>query len=534
LTPLFQAAVNNHLHQKNLTSFYGESLLSIFGLPLLNWGLIFKPQLWAFLVLPPSFAYSLYWASMAALMLVGWSVLLRRFGFARRTAALVATLLFFSPFVQAWWTVFDSQLGFFPWVVLAVVSIRRDVYAAAALAVLIPVWWISFLYVPGLPPLFYLGLALSAVFCLSSMTPGRLVAIVSGAGLGAGLAFLYFRPIFGAYTHSVFPGERWIHGGELPGWIVLSQFLPGTTTELYTSLIGRNICEVSTVATWLPALALCTLDVGAIRRGAETSPEMRRDLKRIGFLLLALTALTLWQVTSFLGPMSYLAGFGLSPEQRTLFASGALLVIAAAYVVDRLPIRVSVWRLGLFGVLVLASWVLASFELQPTHELVLRDELLVLVPLLAVIPFAMPPVEQHSLRAWRTAIILLALIPVVAEWGIFNPVQRTDVMFRRPDTEVTRALNRLAEKRPDHAIAVPGFAGGVLNGVGYRSVSHVLPTPSPKLFRPYFGDMNEAEFNVFFNRYANVGVADVKRPSLLTADYLQLPISRMAPYAAVP
>ncbi len=300
---------------------------------------------------------------MAALMLAGWSLLLRRFGFTRTVAALLAMLLFFSPFVQAWWTIFDSQLAFFPWVALAVVSIKSNVRASVALAMLIPIWWMSFLYVPGLPPLFYLGFVLCCAFCFKSFTWRRLAALAAGGALGTGVAFLYFRPILGAYAHSVFPGQRWIVGGGLPGWIAASQLLPGTTTEFHASLIGLNICEVSTVATWLPVLALCIMDVGGIRRGAATNPEMRQDLKRIGFLLLALAAVTLWQLTSWLRPMSYVAGFGLSPEDRTLFASGALLVIAAGYAVDRLPICVSVWRLGLFAAVVLAGWVLASFDL---------------------------------------------------------------------------------------------------------------------------------------------------------------------------
>ena len=533
LTPLFQAAVNNGLAERNATSFYQESLLSIFGLPLLNWGIIFKPQLWGFLVLPPSFAYSFYWAAMAALMLVGWSLLLRRFGFTRKIAALLSMLLFFSPFVQAWWTIFDSQLAFFPWVVLAAVGIRSNVLMAIAVSLLIPIWWISFLYVPGLPPLFYLGFVLCCAFCFKSFTWRRLAALAVGGVLGAGIAFLYFRPILGAYAHSVFPGQRWIVGGTLPRWIALSQVLPGTTTEFHASLIGLNICEVSTVATWLPVLALCIMDVGGIKRGIATDPEMRQDLKRIGFLLVALAALTLWQLTSWLGPMSYVVGFGLSPEQRTLFASGALLVIAAGYAVDRLPICVSVWRLGAFASVVLASWVVASFRFQPGGALVPRDELAVLIPLLALLPFAMTS-DKSNMTAWRPAIVLLAITPVVMVWGLYNPVQRTDVIFRKPRTNVTRSLDLLAEQRPDHAIAAPGFSGGVLNGMGYRSVTHIIPTPSPNLFRRYFGTIEERDFNVYFNRYMNVGVADVKSPTLVNADYLQIPIQTMSRYAAVP
>lgn len=534
LTPLFQAAVNNDFHQVNETSFYGEDLLSIFGLPLFNWGLIFKPQLWLFFVVSASFAYSFYWASMAALMLVGWSVLLRTFGFSKTSAGLISTLLFFSPFVQAWWTIFHSQLAFFPWILLAIVGVKSSIRTVAALALLIPVWWISFFYVPGIPPLLFLGIVLCVAFHPEILTWRRITAVLGGGAVGVGITLLYFRPILSAYANSVFPGQRWVEGGALPDWLAASQFLPGTTTEGYTNLIGSNISEVSTVASWLPVLALCTIDVGAVRSGWSRNVALRRDLRRIGTLAIGWGVLTLWQVASLAGPLSYAFGFGLSPEQRTLFGSGAFLVIAAGYAIERLPIRLTARRLGFFSLVVVCGWLAASVQLQPSNVLVPRDELIVLVPIIALFPFLLVTPVSNTLNARRTTITVLAVVPVVAGWGLFNPVQRTDVIFEKPDTEVTRSLDALAQERGDHAIAAPGFSGGVLNGIGYRSVSHIIPTPSPHLFKKYFPTMDEGRFNTLFNRYENVGLADVDTPTLLTPDYIQLPLKTMSQYAASP
>jgi hypothetical protein len=533
LTPLVEATVNNHHHVVNATSFYGESLLSIFGLPIANWGIAFKPQLWLFFITSPSFAYSVYWASMAALMMVGWSLLLRQLDFSRKIAALVSLLLFFSPFVQTWWTIFDSQLAFLPWIVLAAIGLRSNVAVALALTLLVPMWLLSFLYLPGVPPLIFLAVVLCLAFRASLFNPRRVLAVVSGGAVGAFIAFVYYHPVLDDYANSVFPGQRWINGGGLMDWQALSQVLPGITTERYTPLVGPNICEISTVCSWLPLLALCMADVGATRRLYPHDKILRRDVRRVGVLIAATLTITLWQLTPYFVPLSYLFGWGVSPEQRTLFASGALLVLAAGYAMDRLPIRVSAGRLSAFGVLVVASWLLASELLQPIHALELRDELLVLVPLAAVFPLVLHAGARQT-DAWRTTLVLVALLPMVVGWSLFNPVQRTTEMFRRPDTAITRSLNALQARRPDGAIAVPGFAGAVLNGVGYRSVSHVIPTPSPSLFVPYFSYLDKNEFNVLFNRYENVGVADVDAPRLITADYVQLPIKTMARYAATP
>ena len=58
--------------------------------------------MWPFFMVPPAYAYSFFWAAAAALMLVGWSVMLRVFGFGRAVAAYASAILYFSPFVQAW------------------------------------------------------------------------------------------------------------------------------------------------------------------------------------------------------------------------------------------------------------------------------------------------------------------------------------------------------------------------------------------------------------------------------------------------
>ncbi|MDQ3672670.1 MAG: hypothetical protein M3364_09600 [Actinomycetota bacterium] len=84
VTPLFQIAVNNDFQETNATSFYGETLHTFIGLPLLNWGLLFKPLVWPFFAVSPDFAYSFFWAANIALMLVGWSLLLRVLGFIER------------------------------------------------------------------------------------------------------------------------------------------------------------------------------------------------------------------------------------------------------------------------------------------------------------------------------------------------------------------------------------------------------------------------------------------------------------------
>jgi hypothetical protein len=123
-------------------------------------------------------------------------------------------------------------------------------------------------------------------------------------------------------------------------------------------------------------------------------------------------------------------------------------------------------------------------------------------------------------------------VPTALVWGLFNPLQSTRVMFQKPDTEVTRRLDALAATRPDGAIAVEGIPDAILNGVGYRSVTHVLATPTPETFRPYFPDLPEDRFQMIFNRFAHFSLTDRPEPYVPSPDNVRLPLRTMSRYAA--
>lgn len=58
-TPLTQATVNNDFQRFNQTSIYKEDLRSVFSMPIYDWGMIFKPNMWGYLAFPPAYAFSL-------------------------------------------------------------------------------------------------------------------------------------------------------------------------------------------------------------------------------------------------------------------------------------------------------------------------------------------------------------------------------------------------------------------------------------------------------------------------------------------
>ena len=533
LTPQFQAAVNNDFRVVNETSFYGETLLGTSGLPIRNWGLIFKPQVWAFFVASPAIAYSIYWATQFVAFLCGWSVLLRKLGFKATTAAITASVLFLSPFVQAWWSGFGFQLALFPWVVWLVLAVRSHVALAAILALVVPVWFIGQFYVPGIPPLVLLGLGLLLAFRPATLTLRRCAAIAAGGAAGGAITLAYFHPVFRAFSDSVYPGSRWTLGGALPAWQSASQLFPGITSEGYREVVGENICVIAVVSSWLPLAAICVVRWGAAFSGAGGKIWRSNELRPIVVMTGLALGFAVWQLTILGAPMSYVFGLGFSTEQRVLFAAGAPLVIAAAWALQRLPIEVSVVRVAAFAMTVVAAWAIASIQLFES-SFVLRDELIVVLPFAGIGVVAAAKRLRGTSWRWRVAVMLAASVPSL-QWLLFNPVQSTTVIFERPVSTVTRSLDQLAARRPDGAIAPRIiFSGAILNGAGYRSVTHTIATPSPNLFRRWFPDLPERYFRNEFNRYIQLQTADVDSPELRGLDLVLLPANVIARHASVP
>ena len=87
----------------NETSFYREDLRScgvLMGLPLKDWSLAFKPQLWAFLFAPAAFAYSLQHALLMCACLAGYYFVMLRLGVSPLVSVAASILIFFSGFFQ--------------------------------------------------------------------------------------------------------------------------------------------------------------------------------------------------------------------------------------------------------------------------------------------------------------------------------------------------------------------------------------------------------------------------------------------------
>src|SRR5262249_17488354 len=127
---------------------YHEPLLSFYALPTKDWSIVFKPQLWGFLVASPEYAYSLYHFILISSMIWGYTILFRSVGIAVHWSVLGALLIFFSSFTQVWWSTMGPTFAFAAWPLAAalapVTRWQRCIMVAYASAV----WLFSLLYTP--------------------------------------------------------------------------------------------------------------------------------------------------------------------------------------------------------------------------------------------------------------------------------------------------------------------------------------------------------------------------------------------------
>lgn len=512
-TPYLQAAVNNGFQRWNLTSIYQEDLRNFNALPLWDWALIFKPYFWPFFLTGPATAFSCYHFSLIAACLLGYRALFQKLGLDRALAASLACLLFFTGFSQHWWTTIGPSLALFPTVLLTLLW-RAQGWALLAKAALLAwvsgLWLLSHLYPPLVISLGFAGAALVLILRPDLLRrPTEIAAILIGVALGTAASLWYLRDAILVMSATQYPGARISDGGGVSWRLWLGQLFPTFNQAGLSPLGAANICESSTVGTWL-VLALAVFS----RRDPTREPAGLGW--RLVVLASAFALISLWMMAPIPSSLGRFLLWDRVPGPRMLFAAGLLLFALVALL---LPVRrwtITRGRLLLFAGLVLAAWGVSKLILD---RVPLWKGLLDLVILLPLGLLALPRWRQRW--AAPTALTGAALFANIAAFGFFNPLQPATPIFHRPDSAITQALRAEAAAHPAGWVVRDGFFGALLNGWGFPSVSHTIITPQLDFFRLYYPDLRPDELDQIFNRYMTLTLADGAAPHIVAPDQVR-------------
>jgi hypothetical protein len=516
LTPYFQIAVANDLGDTDEISPYHEPLRSFFALPTRDWSLIFKPQLWGFLVLPPEYAFSLYHFILIASFIWGFSVLFRQVRIPTHWALLGALLIFFSRFVQVWWTNNAPTFAFAAWPLAAALLPVSIWWRFVLVLYSAAVWLFGLLYVP-----FIIGAAFALAGLLIALRRDALkISILLPAGCATAAAIVivawYFRELIPIMQNTVHPGSRISEGGSV-SWIqVLSHVLPYITARQFApTLPDMNECEVGVVASYLPLLLLIFVDHRMLVK------QLRTELWTAGVLGACILLTLAWLVLPLPAEVGRIFLWDRVPPWRLLWAFGLLTSFASLWLASIAHWRVSMSRGALFLSLTGAAWI--GTKNGALAENWFDGVILITVTLSAAFILLHPSVRNSNhkgiLLTW--SVVLTSMVT----FGTFNPLQSAYPIFHRPDNSFVDGLRRLAQ--PRGWVAVPGWYGAMLTGLGLRSINHTLLRPQLDFFRPFFPSMAPAEFNSVFNRYMHAAPASVSAPRIFgpyREDHVLLPI----------
>ena len=515
-TPLTQATVNNHFQRYNQTSLYKEDLRINYGLPVMDWGIIFKPTMWLYKFVNPAYAYSFHWYAIFSLFIFGYAFLFRQLGASPVIAYGLSFGLYFTGFAQFWWSEKGPIFAFFPWVILPLFS-RISIWAKALLLYWLAVCW---LLVDFYPPI-QISLAFTGAVLLLAYRPELFkfktcVILILVAGLSSLTTAAYLWDYLQATAQTVYPGGRSVGGNHTFDRFFLSWFFPALNFHWeYEPTIAANISELGTVGMYYYLLIACFLDFNNWRNPwSDQKTRLRLLILGTGFLMMA--AWMLLPLPDWVGkPLLW----NHVQAARMQFAGGVLLTCLMFVAANSFGLKLSLLRGVILSAIVLSAW----YCIKRPEDRSIAEELVFL--LLLVIVYV------GVRRQWfkpHHGLVTISLILAALLFGRFNPLQPAWPIFNHEKNEIIRNYDALASAN-NGVLAVQDLPGATANGMGFLSVSHVTPVPHLEFWRRQFPELSAAELNQVFNRYSHIHLTgDIEKPDSPQLDVIRVPFNHFS------
>ena len=483
------------------------------NLPVRHWTMLFRPQMWFFFVADLEHAFAFYWNFKWFGLLLGAFLFLRVIARGNSVVALFgALLLFFSPFIQWWFstpTCMPEMIGaFFLALWSAVVIGRAKSRWAIVGGVIVLVASIAQFIFCAYPrfqvPLIHLALFLLAGALIAKwrriigepLAGFRIYALTIAAALAVLIVLAWYHDVAGA-IHRVsalaYPGRVFSIGGGLRWQSLFAPFLEFTMTDQHYPADQMNVCEAAGFLFFVPLIAV------AFARDA-----MRRRFDPIIAASLAFIALAIWfMFLGFSPSVAKWTGFSLVYSARVVLAINIASIVALCrYLggsngqsVDISPaMRLAalfILALGLFAVFQSTNRQLGGFVDAPGV-------------VVASIYFAL----VFATLWYRQVVIasILVLIPTIYSTALVNPIGRGLPGFTQ--SEVFRWLSDAAGQQPEAKWLVIGPPSGRTNflpqfvkAIGIDTFGGYRCEPDQQMVRALDPT---GKYAAVYNRYAEI------------------------------
>ncbi|MEJ5125682.1 hypothetical protein WH367_06450 [Comamonas sp. MYb21] len=515
VTPLTQATIRNNFERYNKTSLYQEDLRINYGLPIADWGLIFKPTMWLYSFVNPAYAYSFHWFAIFSLFIAGYALLFTKFGADNKTAILLSFGLYFTGFSQFWWNEKGPLFAFFPWVIIPFFLKINPLWQLSLFYYASVSWLLTNLYPPIQISLAFVGFITLLLLQPRLFKIPTLVYLVIFAGLAACTAALYQYDYLKETSVTLYPGGRHIVGGDVPTRFWLSWFFPAINFSWsYKDLVGMNMSEIGTVGMYYYISVLCLLNY----KNFNTLWSDKSKRKIFIGLTLAFFIQCAWMFLPIPAGIGMLLLWDNVQPLRMQFASGVILTLIIFYTANTIGIIFSWQRLLLLIALAAFGWFSLKYTIAPN-----RWEDLAFIPMI-VVTFLIIKNKPHQAH---NAILITSVIFGALFFGRFNPLQSARPIFNIKDNEIVKYW-RDQEKANNNLLVAMDLPGATANGLGFRSLSHVTPVPHMDFWHRSLPSTPSDQINYIFNRYSHINPYPALQPSLRQADSVEVPVNQFA------
>jgi hypothetical protein len=432
----------------------GNHSVGLLGnLPVWHVTTLFRPQFWAFWVLPADYAFAVYWQAKWLLMVTGSFTLLLMITGESWMAIAGSLWLLWSQFTQvcySWPSMLPEMCGVFCFAV--VLGCGRSWGAVLGCAACL-VNFAMFAYVPHLVPYVWAGVFLvGAAHRRRPKDYLRYLGAVAIVGAVMGVVYRDTRVAVAGIADTEYPGRRSEDGASFTVTDFASHFFAASENERHYPADLPNICEASGFLWLAPVTLLC---FGAMRR---LSTQQRWFLGGLWGAFLLIAGWLLLPIPAWLGRYLLLDKV---MDARALPALGLLNIAIVILVLSASKAGNGFWwKLGVCLPVVWLGLGHANHYFSGTEVWIATVWVALLGALL--------------LDGRKLGFALAAIVPHMLLFGMFNPLQRG--MGAVTDSELFQAVHRepkllegkwlvFTEKRPASLFSAVGC--DLYNGVRY-------------------------------------------------------------------
>lgn len=484
-----------------------SSTILIANAPARHWSMLFRPQFWAFFLLPRDYAFAMYWQWKMMLLLGGTFAAFRLLTGSAILAIFGSLWYFISAYTQwgySWPSLLPESIG-----LACLIFVAAAQLAEAGTMRRAALWGFAFVilcvdfglcaYPPFQIPLAYAAAGMFAAWMAARgrwpdwTEGGRICIALSATGLIMGAFYWEIRDVVQIVKQTLYPGNRSFDGGGVPWTVIASGFADLLKSENHVPRTFLNICEGSGYLWFGPLTVL-----------------FRRPAKSTAVLLGVFAFLLAWMVlpipAAFGKPflLHMVQGIRVTPAlglvnialtllflresrmRQWTHAGLALLITGCAAGLAALLLLMDASLDGFFGVRgLLACALLGGLTLAAMAAGQRRVfAILVLVPLiwanLLINPLTrgLPAYEQSQLARY-----VREHPPEPGRWLVFSDDWSVPPYFGALGLEVLNSFQYVPSLQDWRLFDPDRKADGFYNGSGYTAAG-ALPAGSPAGFEP--------------------------------------------------